>query len=440
MTKLRREMGLRDVTLFAMACIIGTRWLPAAAHAGPGSVTLWLLAALLFVIPLAIAVATLIVKYPGAGGLYLWTRGDFGPWHGFLCFWMYWMGMAVWFPSATIFYMSAGLSVAGITTGRLALLAVSVIAIWVALGTNLIGVKIGKWVENLGAASSWALAGLLVVLAVMAGSRRGSATPMHILPHWDWDTVNFWSGIAYAMSGLELSGLMGAEMHEPERTLPRAGWIASGLATLFYAGSTVAMLVLLRPEAISELNGYTDVARSAASTLGLLWIAPVVGCLVLVSGLGQIGGIGAAMSRLPFAAGVDGLLPKAFARIHLRWGTPHYSILALGVVASFLLIAIQIGDTLRAAYQELVSLMVIAGFLPYLYIFGSAWRAGKRISPICGWAVTVVAILCSVVPTAEIHNVWLFEGKLALGTFAVISTAWLVYRRVGRAASPAHGN
>src|SRR3984893_12181422 len=90
---LRRELGLRDVTLFAIACIVGTRWIPAAAHAGPGSVTLWLLAAGLFMVPLAIAVAALTVKYPGAGGLYLWTRGDFGRWHGFLCFWVYWVAI-----------------------------------------------------------------------------------------------------------------------------------------------------------------------------------------------------------------------------------------------------------------------------------------------------------------------------------------------------------
>jgi hypothetical protein len=90
---------------------------------------------------------------------------------------------------------------------------------------------------------------------------------------------------------------------------------------------------------------------------------------------------------------------------------------------------VQIGDSMRAAYQELVSLMVIVGFLPYIYIFAGAWKAGKRISAVSGWAITVLAILCSVVPTAEITNVWLFEFKLALGTFAAIATAWLVYRR-----------
>src|SRR5664279_4346757 len=75
--------------------------------------------------------------------------------------------------------------------------------------------------------------------------------------------------------------------------------------------------------------------------------------------------------------------------------------------------------------------MVINGFLPFVYIFGSAWKAGKRISAVSGWAITLLAILCSVVPTAEVKNVWLFETKLAVGTAAVVATAWLLYRRTG---------
>ncbi len=271
MSKLRREMGLRDVTLFAIACIIGTRWIPAAAHAGPGSVTLWLLAALLFVVPLAIAVAALIVKYPGAGGLYLWTRGDFGPWHGFLCFWVYWMGMALWFPSAAMFYMSVGLRHGGPICRPATALRCWRSRLWPSgwrwaptcwASRSASGPRISA------AASSWVLGGLLAVLAALVWSRRGSATPMHFMPQWNWGTLNFWSTIAYAMSGLELAGLMGAEIHDPERTLPRAGWIASAFATVFYSGATIAMLVLLRPEKISELNGYAEVAQAAGSILG----------------------------------------------------------------------------------------------------------------------------------------------------------------------------
>jgi amino acid transporter len=431
---LKRELGLRDLTLFAIACIVGVRWIPAAAHAGPGSVTLWLLAAVLFVAPLAVAVATLCVKYPGAGGLYLWTRGDFGPWHGFLCFWIYWMGIAFWFPSAAMFYMSVGAytlgpSYAHLADNRVYLIGTSLLAIAIALGTNMIGVKIGKWTENVGAISTWAIGGIFVTLAAMIWSRHGSATRLDIIPKWSWDTVSFWAGIAYALTGLEMAGLMGAEIRDPERNLPRAGWIASGFATVFYSCLTVALLIFIRPEGISEMNGFAQGGERAAQVLGIAWLAPILASMVFLTGLGQFGALGSSVSRLPFAVGVDNLLPRAFSRIHPRWGTPYISILVLAVVASFLLIAYQLGDTMRAAYQELVSLMVIGGFIPYIYIFGSAWKAGKRLSAVCGWAVTALALISSVVPSAEVKNVWLFEGKLAIGTAAMVVSAWLVYRR-----------
>jgi amino acid transporter len=428
-SELKRELGLRDVTLFAIACIVGSRWIAAAAHAGPGSVALWLATALLFVVPLTIAVASLSVKYPQAGGLYVWTRGDFGPFHGFLCAWVYWMGLAVWFPSAAMFYMQAALHTVGLPESRPLVLAASLGAIAVALGTNLIGMKIGKWTENLGGASTWALTVIFCALAWLIWSRRGAATQMSFVPSWNWGTVNFWSTIAYGMSGIELVGLMAAEVRDPGRTFPRAGWLAALCATGFYASATVALLVILPPERISEMNGLAETGDTAARVLGLVWLAPAIALLVTVSGMGQIGGIGAAISRLPFAAGADGLLPAGFARIHPRWHTPHVSILTLAAVSSFLLLAMQFGDSMRAAYQELVSLMIIAGFLPYLYIFGSSWRLGNRLSAVSGWAVVVLTIVCAVIPPAEIANVWLFEGKLAVGTVAVIGSAWMLYRR-----------
>lgn len=430
----KRELGLRDVTLFAITCIVSTRWIPIAAHAGPGSVTLWLLAVVFFVVPLTVAVAALVAKYPEAGGLYLWARRDFGAWHGFICFWVYWMGIAFLFPTATLLYSRVGfallsLSYAHLGENRYLLLAVALLLMWVGLGANIFGLKVGKWAENIGALATWAVGLLLAVVAWTVWTRRGMATPMHIIPKWNWGTVSFWSAIAYATSGMEGPGMMAGEMRDPGRTMRVAGWIAAGFAALFYVFATVAFLIVLPPEKISEMNGYAEVTESAGLLLGTAWLSPLLALLVLASGVGFIGGTGTATSRLPFAAGADRLLPAAFGKVHSRWGTPYISILVLGMVATFLLVAYQLGDTMRAAFDELVSLMVITGFLPYLYIFGSAWKAGKRLSAISGGAITVLALVCSVVPPGEITNVWLFEGKLAAGTLAVVVSAWLVYRR-----------
>lgn len=429
--QLRRELGLRDVTLFAITCIVGVRWVPTAAHAGPGSVTLWLLAAVLFLAPLANAVGTLSAKYPGAGGLYYWTRGDFGPWHGFLCFWIYWVGLAFWFPTAAMFYMSIlayglGPAYSHLADDRLFLVGASLAAIWIALGTNLIGMRIGKWTENAGASATWLLAVVYAGIAAVAWMKRGPATHLDIVPKWSFDTLNLGvATIAYALTGLELVALMGAEIRDPRRTLPRAGWIASGFATVFYAGMTLALLVLLSPQRIDERYGLIE----GSSVAGIAWLPSALAWIVMLTGLGQFGGIGSSVSRLPFAVGVDKLLPEAFSKVHPRWHTPHVSMLGLGAVASFLLVTFQMGDTLRAAYDTLVSLMVIAGFIPYIYIFGSAWIAGRRWSALGGWITTALALICSVIPTAQVTNVALFESKLAMATAAMIASGWLLYRR-----------
>ena len=60
----KREIGLRDLILFNVSSVVGIRWLAAAAHTGPGSITLWVLSALLFFVPCAYAVAALAKRFP----------------------------------------------------------------------------------------------------------------------------------------------------------------------------------------------------------------------------------------------------------------------------------------------------------------------------------------------------------------------------------------
>src|ERR1700704_3431818 len=183
MTNLKRELGLRDLTLFAIACIVGPRWIAVAASAGPGSVILWIGAAVMFAAPLGVAVAALIHKYPDAGGLYAWTRHAFGPWHGFLCFWLYWLGIALTLPNSAMFAMSMSAYALGPKYAYLAdsqtfVVISTLISIWIGLGTNIVGMKVGKWTENLGGITSWLLGGLLVIAAAVVWKLRGSATPM----------------------------------------------------------------------------------------------------------------------------------------------------------------------------------------------------------------------------------------------------------------------
>jgi glutamate:GABA antiporter len=147
------------------------------------------------------------------------------------------------------------------------------------------------------------------------------------LPDFSWDTISFLSTMAYAMTGFEAVGLMGGEIRHPKRDLKRAAWIASVFTTFFYAGTTIALLVVLRPGDISELKGLAQAGTAAGHLLGARWLSPTIALLVMATAIGQFGGLGSSVSRMPFAAGVDHLMPAAFAKIHPRWATPYISII-----------------------------------------------------------------------------------------------------------------
>jgi amino acid transporter len=395
---------------------------------------LWLLAGLLFGVPLAVAVAALMSKYPGAGGLYTWTRNDFGPAHGFMAFWVYWVGIAFLFPGAAAFYISSsaytfGHAYAHLADSRAFIICGSLAAIWIALGSNLIGLKTGKWTENCGALAVAMLGMLLIVAAAMHWNQHGSATAIHLTPKLDWSAASFWAAMAFGITGAEYFGMMSAEIRSPERTVKPALWLATAFVAIFYAVATLALLVLLRPETISDMRGIADGGEAVARTFAAPWASALIGLLLLTNAFGSFGGAGTAVSRMPFAAGADRLLPDAFGRVHPRWHTPHVALVTLGLVASGLLLLSQLGDTMRVAYQEIVSLTFIGGFLPYIYIFLSAWKARRKLAGAIGLGVTVFCLVCSVMPTAEVKNVWLFEGKLALGTAAMIGSGLLLYAR-----------
>src|SRR5258708_28940439 len=82
------------------------RWLPYAAAAGPASLTMWLAAVAGFMIPLVIATAELVGRFPGEGGLYGWARETLGPFVGFLTRSLYWTSNLPFFSGLLYFILN----------------------------------------------------------------------------------------------------------------------------------------------------------------------------------------------------------------------------------------------------------------------------------------------------------------------------------------------
>lgn len=459
--QLRKTMGFWDVLLFNIATVLGPRWISAAGHNGTSSISLWVIAAMFFFIPGAFVINELSSRFPNEGGLYVWAKEAFGDFHGFVAGWTYWIYTVFYFPglllaSASMSAYVLGAKGAWYSQDRTFLLVISIILLVVAVWLNIIGLNIGKWLQNAGGVGTYLPLLMLVGVAWLVYFKHGSVTHFswaNMMPAWNWDTVNFWSQIAFAFTGLELVSAMSEEVRDPRRTLPRAVFGAGAMIAFMYIVGTFAILALVSAPDLDPKSGvfHAITVGSVALKLGFLGILAAV--LVSVGNAGGVGSTVAGIARVPFVVGIDRYLPAAFGRIHSRWKTPYISILVqAGISGAILLVSQMRSETVQAAYQMLIDAAIILYFIPFLYMFAAVIKlSGRRdrlenphavlvpggklglwLSGIVGFLVVLIGIFVSLVPPGESTNKWSFELRLVGGCFVSIFLGLILYWRGAR--------
>jgi amino acid transporter len=274
-----------------------------------------------------------------------------------------------------------------------------------------------------------------------------------MMPAWNWDTVNFWSQIAFAFTGLELVSAMSEEVRNPRRTLPRAVFGAGALIALMYIAGTFAILSLVPAADLDPQSGvfHAITIGSVALRVGFLGILAAV--LVTVGNAGGVGSTVAGIARVPFVVGIDRYLPAAFGKIHPRWKTPYISILVQAVLSGAILLGSQINQTTRGAYQILIDAAIILYFIPFLYMFAAviklAYRKDRKENPHAilvpggipgvwiagglGFVVVLIGILVSLVPPGDTASKLGFELELVAGTAVSLLIGLALYWRGKRA-------
>lgn len=462
---LSRAMGLWDVVLLNIVAIVGLRWLLTAAQIGPESILLWVLALVVFFIPQGLAVAELSAHYPQEGGLYIWTKKAFGPFHGFISGWCYWVNNLIYYPSLLIFLAGNavfifGADAMGIKANPYYTAIFSVAVLWLAIILNMIGLRTGKWVQNLGAIGNWLPATVLVILGIVAGIKFGSNTEFsfsRMIPNFGTlDTISFWATMCFGFAGLELASVMGDEIRDPQRTIPRAIVISGIIITGIYIFGTGSMLVVFKSDKIDIISGVVQSIGAVGEKLGMPWLLNVIAISITVGGIGGAGAWLAGTARIPFVVGLDNFLPPAMGRVHPKWGTPYIAILVQGILSTVFILMSVIGSTVEEAYIVLLDATLILYFIPYLYLFISlavlrlnrerenhsgtgltvpGGKPGLWLTVLAGFGATLLSILLSLVPPENVENIWTFEAKIIGGTLAFILVGLVFYWRGKRTAS-----
>jgi glutamate:GABA antiporter len=449
------SLTLWDVVAMNIVAVTGLRWISRSARLGAPSVTLWVLAGLVFFVPLAAVIAELSSRHPEQGGIYAWARRAFGPFHGFVCGWCMWVNNLFYFPSLLLFaganlLVPIGAEGAAIADSRWYSVTFVLGLLWLTTFLNILGFSAGKWIQHIGSVATWVPAALLIGAGAIAFATFGSATsfaPSELVPRDNVvDTIGLWSSLCFAFSGFEISSMVGQEVRDPRRTIPRS-IVLSGIAiTAIYILSSASVLVAVPASELAERSGIADAVELVGSRLGIAGLGAFIGVLLCVGAIGGTSSWIAGAARVPFAAGVDAAMPAAFARLHPKYRTPHVALIVQAIATTVLFLAsvfVSIGGgktTIQEAYDIMVNLTILVYFLPYLYLFAAFIRLrtidksmpaddntiilpgralGAWLIAGCGLLATVISMGLVFVPPTGTQNVVNYEANL-IGQAAVL--------------------
>jgi basic amino acid/polyamine antiporter, APA family len=320
--KLARAITRTDMTAIVINTIIGAGifGLPAKVHAQIGSYSLLAFVACAVIIGLIVLChAEVASRFSATGGAYLYAKEAFGPTVAFEVGWLYWIvRMATFAANVNLFVTYAGVFWAPAADPFYRL--VIIVAFIILLTTvNILGIREAAIFTNV------ITVGKLVPLLLFAFVGLFFVEPAN----FNFDVVPEYTAFSsavliliYAFVGFEVAVIPAGEMKDPQKNLPFALFFALGVVTAIYILVQVVSIGTLPGLATSE-RPLSDAATSFIGPVGAMLIAG--GALISIIGNQNVGLLGG--SRILYAMGERGELPRFLTTTSERFRTPHVAIL-----------------------------------------------------------------------------------------------------------------
>ncbi|MCX5670124.1 MAG: amino acid permease [Planctomycetota bacterium] len=335
----RKELSLLDSTCLIVGIIIGVgiyQVAPGVAKGtgnGWGFLAIWLVGGLLSLCG-ALGYAELATAYPREGGDYVYLSRAYGRWAGFL---FGWVQLAVVRPgdiAATAFaFATYGAALYDpLPTGdhALTLRLYAGAAVVVLTAINILGVRAGKWTQNLLTIVKGL--GLLAIVAVTVIAPASRAAPVTFEP-LPWSLALIF--VLFTFGGWNEMAYVAAEVKDPRRSIVRALVLGTAAVTVLYLLVNGAFLYTL---------GYGGLATSeAAAAASIATVFPqgggrIISALVCLSALGAANGLVFAGARISYAVGTEHRAFRVLGQWHPRTGTPVRALALQGAIAAGLIV------------------------------------------------------------------------------------------------------
>jgi amino acid transporter len=447
-----RALGRRDLVLLFVVAVFNLNVVPSIAANGGVTVWLWIISLLLFFWPQGIAVIELAHRYPGEGGVYLWAKEVFGDFHGFLSGWCYWTNNMLYVPTVMLYFVGVSVYVLGpghhgLADNKVFASVTSLTLLALLTFFNILGLGVGKWINNLGAVGTFIAAAVLIGLGAVIWSHFGTTITAadFKIPSNPKFVLNSFGVICFGLVGLELASVMGDEIQDPRRTLPGAVALGGIISGTLYVGATLTLLIAIGKN-VNVLQGVVQAVSHMAGRINMGWITIPFAVMLSLS----IAGIGSAWiggcSRIPFVAGLDSYMPSWLGNIHPRYATPYAALIVQGIVSAVLVILNFAGAGVQETFQKLLSLAVVLQLVPFVYAFGALVkfavtestpkgqysRTTMFVAGLSGFLTTILGIALVFFPAQQITSLWSYELWMVGGTLFFVGLATFFFFVYGR--------
>lgn len=357
---------------------------PAMAVFGLASVVLYVVPAIVFLVPASLVSAELASGW--RGGVYNWVSEGISPKMGFVAVWCQFAQTTFYYPAvlayiaSTLAYVFApSLAHSGVYTT-----VVIIVLFWAAVLVSARGVlaadKLASWGILIGTLiPGLLLVGLAAVYLLQGHPSAAALNGHHILPPWHGLTsiVLIVNGF-FTYAGVEVNAVHVDDLRDAPREFPKATLVAVILILLIFIVPTLAISVAVPASNVSFTAGVMQAFKALLDHFGLNLLAPIVALgLVLASLSGLLDWLTGPSTGLLEIARDRGYLPTYFQQLNAN-GVQVRILVAQGVIITMIGLLYALVPTVSRAYWVFAALATEVYLIMYMLMFVAARRLRRR--------------------------------------------------------------
>jgi glutamate:GABA antiporter len=444
------------ITWTALAMMItgsvaSLRSAPTMAVFGLASVFLYVLPAIVFLVPTSLVSAELASGWKG--GVYNWVSKGLSAPMGLLAIWcqfaltiFYYPTLLAYVGSTLAYIIDPSLADSGVWTA-----AVIIVLFWASVLVSSRGIGLIAKLASRGTVIGTLIPGAILVVMGIVYLLQGnhSAAPMsaeHLLPAFTGLAgVVFIVNNFLAYSGMEMNAVHVDDLRDPAKEFPKATWLSMGLVLAIFIVPALAISWVIPSQQLSLTAGVMQAFAAFFSHFGLQVLVPLTAlALVSASLSGMMAWLAGPSKGLLNIGREYGYLPPYFQQLNEE-GIQTHILVAQGVTTTVIGLAYAFIPSVSSAYWIFSVMTTQIYLIMYVLMFVAAVRLrrdqpdhprGYRAPALRTWCwvggvASVLAILIGFIPPSQFgHTSPVLYGLFILLGIVLIGVAppLLLYR------------